>query len=89
MKIKSKHGNVGNNIMNVKKNLSYIWEKADNRKRITGIILAIIGCLAKQVPIFDPIADPLIYGGLAIGGIGSAHAVRKEYNRKQNGGVNA
>ena len=69
--------------------LKNFWNKVDGNKRIFGILIAIIGCLAKQVPIFDPIADPLIYGGLAIGGIGSAHAVRKEYNRKQNGGVNA
>ena len=65
--------------------LKKFWDKIDGSKRIFGILLAIIGCLAKQVSIFEPIADPLIYGGLCIGGIGSAHTMRKEYNRKKSG----
>ena len=66
--------------------LKRFWDKVDGSKRIFGIFIAILGCLAKQMPILNPIADPLIYGGLVIGGIGSAHAVRKEYSRKRNGG---
>lgn len=66
--------------------LKKFWNKVDGSKRIFGIFIAILGCLAKQVPLFNPIADPLIYGGLALGGLGSAHAIRKDYNRERSGG---
>ena len=66
--------------------LKKFWNKVDGNKRIFGILIAILGCLAKQISLFEPIADHLVYGGLAIGIFGSVHAMKKGYNKKHNGG---
>ena len=74
-------------MLTVKKKIAsaakWVWQKANGKKTISGAVCVVMGCLAAEVPFFQPISQPLIYAGLDLFGIGIIHKGAKYVSDKK------